>query len=151
MHSANLELNPLEVAYGLARQFLSEADCAVLDAEGRIREAVPPWAISRDDEMERLGASPRREHVRYVWWIVALLALRREGWRVVGSREALAELDADFGHPEPLFGLAISDGRIPHASVSESPWVVARIDEALENELRLRGTSLKAVTNPEGA
>lgn len=141
----NLILNPLEVDYGVERGFLDASERDGLERSELIRSDVPAWPLARDDEMERLGASPRREHVRYVWWIVALLKLRREGWSVVGSREALSDLDVSFGHPEPLFGFALSDGRFPHARVSESPWLVARLSEALDAELRLRGTSLKTV------
>ena len=90
-------LNPREADYGVERGLLDASERDDLERSGLIRSDVPGWPLARDDEMERLGASPRREHVRYVWWIVALLKLRREGWSVVGSRERSPSLTLALG------------------------------------------------------
>lgn len=140
-------LNPLEADYGVERGLLDASERDGLERSGLIRGDLPDWPLARDDEDASLGAPPQREYVRYVWWIVELLRLREDGWSVVGSREALAAIDLAHNHPQVIFNLAVSEGLFPRARVSDSPGLAELLDERLDAELRLRGTSLEAVTS----
>lgn len=142
----NLILNPIEASYGVERGLLTPAELEWLERSGLIRSGAPGWALSRDDHEESLGASPRREHARNVWWIVELLRLRQRGWKANGSRASLSQIDADHSHPEPLAGFAAWDGVIPRSRIADVPGLVTILEKTLDAELRLRGTALKAVS-----